>query len=320
MADVPAPGTRFGVMTRLPSLTALRAFEAVGRTSSVRAAGEELSVSPTVISRHLQNLQLELEIDLFKPNGRGLSLTPAGEIFHAHVKQAFDILRLAVREVRPGQLDSLNIWCMPGIASRCLLPRLPELQDQLRGVEIMLQPTLARPDFTRAEADAEIVYLSDAPPGQHLRTELLAQPRVFPVASPAFQARFPSMTQPTDLLSLPLIHEESTQQWEQWFGKAGVVDLPVLRGPRLWHAHLAIEAARLGQGIALANRILVEDDLAAGRLMEVLPHPVRLGGYYLIAPTGHWRDPSILALRVWLKKILGNGSDESCIGCSNDDK
>lgn len=308
MADVQTPDFRSGIATRLPSLTALRAFEAVGRTSSVRAAGEELSVSPTVISRHLQNLQLELGVELLKPQGRGLSLTPAGEIFHAHVKQAFNVLRMAVREVKPGQRNSLNIWCMPGIANRCLLPRLPELQDQLKGLEIMLQPTLARPDFTRAEADAEIVYLAEAPQEPHLRAELLAQPQVFPVASPGFHARYPRIEEARDLLSLPLIHEESTQQWEQWFSKVGIVDLPALRGPRLWHAHLAIEAARLGQGIALANRFLVEDNLATGRLAKVLPHHVRLGGYYLIAPSGHWRDPNVLALRTWLKKILCNGS------------
>jgi DNA-binding transcriptional LysR family regulator len=84
----------------------------------------------------------------------------------------------------------------------------------------------------------------------------------------------------------------------------GIMTLPSLRGPRLWHAHLAIEAARLGQGIALANRFLVQEDLAAGRLAEVIPSNVRLGGYYLIAPAGQWRDPSILALRIWLKSVL----------------
>jgi DNA-binding transcriptional LysR family regulator len=80
--------------------------------------------------------------------------------------------------------------------------------------------------------------------------------------------------------------------------------LPALRGPRLWHAHLAIEAARLGQGIALANRLLVEEDLTAGRLIEIVPSEVRLGGYYLIAPHRHWRDPAIKALRTWLYNIL----------------
>jgi DNA-binding transcriptional LysR family regulator len=291
-------------MARLPSLSALKAFEAVGRTQSVRAAGDELGVSPTVVSRHLQNLQLDLGVDLVEPRGRGLALTPAGEAFHARVTQAFDLLRQAVHEVRPTPRDSLNIWCIPGLANRCLLPRLPELQGKLKTQEITLQPTLARPDFTRSEADAEIVYLNQVRPGASVQAELLAQPRVFPVASPAFQARYPHLGEPSDLVALPLIHEESTQQWERWFNGTGIMTLPPLRGPRLWHAHLAIEAARLGQGIALANRFLVKEDLAAGRLVEVVPSNVRLGGYYLIAPAGHWRDPSVSTLRIWLKSVL----------------
>jgi LysR family transcriptional regulator, glycine cleavage system transcriptional activator len=300
-------------MTRSPSLSALKAFEALGRTRSVRAAGEELSVSPTVVSRHLHNLQSDLGVDLVEPQGRGLSLTPSGEAFHAQVTQAFDLLRQAVRDVRAAERDSLHIWCIPGLANRCLLPRLPELQGQLKTLEIILQPTLSRPDFARAEADAEIVYLPKFEASPNLRAELLAQPRVLAVASPSFQARYPHLVQPSDLLGLPLIHEESTHQWERWLREVGIATVPALRGPRLWHAHLAIEAACLGQGVALANRFLVEDDLAAGRLVEVVSSNVRLGGYYLIAPQGHWRDPAIVALRVWLKGVL---QDESAIDAS----
>ena len=295
-------------MARLPSLIALRAFEAVGRTKSVRAAGEELSVSPTVISRHLQNLQLDLGIDLVEPRGRGLTLTAAGEAFHVKVTQAFNLLQQAVREAHPTQRQSLNIWCTPGLASRCLLPRLPDLQRHLKRLEIILQPTLSRPDFSRGEADAEIIYLREFRPMPGLRAEPLAQPQVLAVASPSFRARYPNLAHPSDLLDLPLVHEESTQQWELWFTKAGIVNVPPIRGPRLWHAHLAIEAARLGQGIALANRFLVEEDLMSDRLVEVIPSDVRLGGYYLIAPQGNWRDPPIAALRMWLKAILKDGS------------
>lgn len=291
-------------MKRLPSLNALKAFEAVGRTRSVRAAGEELSVSPTVISRHLQNLQLDLGVDLVEPRGRGLVLTAAGDTFHAQVTQAFDILRQAVRQARPFQRENLNLWCMPGIANRRLLPRLPELQERLKALEVTLQPTLARPDFARDEADAEIVYLDDFQHGPGLRADLLAQPQVFPVASPSFHARYPGLAEPVDLIGLPLLHEESTQQWEQWFRAAGVKEVPPLRGARLWHAHLAVEAACLGQGVALANRFLVEEDLRAGRLVEIMPSNVRLGGYYLIAPAGDWSDPSIKTLRHWLESIF----------------
>lgn len=73
---------------------------------------------------------------------------------------------------------------------------------------------------------------------------------------------------PSDFLDLPLLHEASTLYWQHWLEYSGVADFPILRGPRLWHAHLTIEAARLGQGVALANTLLVEQDLATGTLVE----------------------------------------------------
>jgi DNA-binding transcriptional LysR family regulator len=77
-----------------------------------------------------------------------------------------------------------------------------------------------------------------------------------------------------------------------------------LRGQRLWHAHLAIEAARLGQGVALANDVLVEDDLRSGALVEVIPSAVYMETYQLVALKERWDDPAIAALRDWLKELL----------------
>ncbi|MFO1148289.1 MAG: LysR family transcriptional regulator [Alsobacter sp.] len=290
-------------MTRLPSLNALRAFEALGRTGSVRAAAQELAVSPTVVSRHVQNLELDLGLDLVEPRGRGLVLTAKGRSLHRTVGQAFDLLRRAVHEARPHRRDSLVIWCTPGVANRRLLPLLPDLEQRLEPLDVILQPTLARPDFDRQEADVEIVYLAAFEPTAHQRAELLASPRVHAVASPAFRARY-AVGCVQDLLAMPLLHEESTAQWEAWFRAQGVAEIPALRGPRLWHAHLAIEAARLGQGVALANSLLVEEDLAAGRLVELLPSDVVLGGYFLVGPASHWRDPAVTTLRGWLKGAL----------------
>jgi LysR family glycine cleavage system transcriptional activator len=291
-------------MSRLPSLSALKAFEAVGRTGSVRAAGDELAVSHTVISRHLQNLQLDLGVELVEHRGRGLSLTPAGVALHAQVTQAFDTLRQAVFQARPAPRSRLDVWCIPGLANRRLMPRLPSLLKRLDGMEITLQPTLARPNFGSTDTDAEIVYLEEARAGPGLRTELLAKPRVLAVASPSFQARYPRITEPSGLVELPLIHEESTDQWERWLSAAGVKTMPILRGLRLWHAHLAIEAARLGQGVALANRLLVDEDVSSGHLVEIIPSTIKLGGYFLIGPEQRWRDPSFAVLRTWLKEVL----------------
>ncbi|CCD94048.1 putative transcriptional regulatory protein, LysR family [Bradyrhizobium sp. ORS 375] len=289
---------------RLPSLIALRAFEAVGRRGSVRAAGDELAVSHTVVSRHLQNLQRSLGVALVRAEGRGLALTEVGRQFHAEVTQAFDIIARATTAVRPVARPTLNIWCIPGLANRRLLARLPELTGPPRNWDINLQPTLSHPDLPRGEADAEIVYAEELQTGSTVMAEELARPRVFPVASPAYLARFPDIATLGGLAKASLIHEESTLQWERWFDLAGYQHQVSLRGQRLWHAHLAIEAARMGQGVALANEILVADDVRSGALVEVLPSSVRMGAYQLVALRERWDEPAIVALRAWLKKVL----------------
>jgi hypothetical protein len=60
----------------------------------------------------------------------------------------------------------------------------------------------------------------------------------------------------------------------------------------------------IAQGLALGDRHLVDQDLAAGRLVDVIPSDTRRGGYYLIAPQGHWRELSRMTLRGWLRTIL----------------
>jgi DNA-binding transcriptional LysR family regulator len=297
---------------RLPPLIALRAFEAVGRLGSVRAAGEELAVSHTVVSRHVRNLEQRLGARLLRPAGRGLALTPEGGRYLAQVAQALDLIERATAELSAPRRRTLAIWCAPGVASRRVLPKLPELEALLPEHEITLLPTLARPDFARDEADAEIIYLETAAPRDGVRAELLSSPRVFPVASAAFRARHADVAAPADLLRVPLIHEESTEQWERWLHKAGVAELPPLRGPRLWHAHLAIEAARLGQGVALANAVLAGEDLASGGLVEMVPSDLRLGGYYFLSEAARWDEPGLATLRDWLRDLFatpnGNGA------------
>jgi LysR family transcriptional regulator, glycine cleavage system transcriptional activator len=289
---------------RLPSLNAMRAFEAFARTGSIKAASEELAVSPTVVSRHLRNLQLDLDVTLVGQNGRGLLLTSAGEAFHSQLHRAFDIMRRANDDIRPASRRSLTIWCIPGIANQRLLAGLPLLQSRLGNYEIVLQPTLSRPDLPRGEADAEVICINGLEATAEVRTELIAHPPVHAVASPSFRSRFPAVREAADFLKLPLIHEASTLYWEQWLEYSGVTDFPMLRGPRLWHAHLTIEAARLGQGVALANTLLVENDFASSRLVDLSPHPVSLGGYYFLAAAKRWGDPELVVLRRWLKEML----------------
>lgn len=300
----PTPMAHPRMARRLPPLLALRAFDVFARLGTVRAAADELAVSHTVVSRHIQNLEQSVGVKLVTKSGRGLSLTREGTRFAAQMHRAFDLIADASNELRNGGIEAVHICCLAGLASRRLLARLPELEAAMAGREVILQPTSARPDFSRGEADAEIMYLEDGAVAEGLRAEMFAKPRILAIASPEFKMRYPGVRTPADLVELPLIHEQSTGMWEAWLEEAGITDPPRLRGPRLWQAHLTIEAARLGRGVALVSDLLVADNLANGDLVEMVDSNVTIGGYYFIAPAQKWNTPVIAAIRQWLRDVF----------------
>src|SRR5438445_522180 len=106
---------------RLPPLVTVRAFESFSRNGSVRAAADELAVSHTVVSRHIQNLQDAVAVPLVQKDGRSLKTTREGERFATKLRKAFDLLEEATAELAHGHGDAIHICCMVGLASHRLL-------------------------------------------------------------------------------------------------------------------------------------------------------------------------------------------------------
>lgn len=306
----PATDVRRG---RLPPLTTVRAFDAVGRLGSMRAAAEDLCISHTVVSRHVRNLEDWLGARLVDAGARGVRLTREGEIFFHTINRAFDDIAAATANLRsePSR-PLLRLWCFPGLAARWIMPRLKDLQETLPGVEIVLRPTDQAPDFAHREADAEIRYAADAV-GPYPALQL-CRPRFFPVAAPPGDRAELRPGSYAELAANTLIHEESQDQWRNWFDAVGHHLAAPLRGPRLWHASMAVEAAISGQGIALANWLMVADDVKSGRLVELLDTNVRLGAYYLIMPAERWRDPMMNRLKEWLVQRIAETGDGTIAG------
>ncbi len=65
----------------LPSLNAVRAFEAAGRHESFSGAANELNVTHAAISRHVRGLEKQLGVQLFKKIARGVELTDNGKTY-----------------------------------------------------------------------------------------------------------------------------------------------------------------------------------------------------------------------------------------------
>ena len=297
----------------LPPLARLRAFEAVGRLSGIRKAALELRVDHAVVSRHLRSLEEWAGVRLFSRDQGRAVLTDAGLRFYARITAALSEITGATTELL-GQNDThrLSIWCIPGFASEWLAQRLGAFQAEHPGLDLELHPTDKSPDFTRYEADVDIRYIGGSTPisavnvtGGVRRFEI-ARPPVMAVVSPSCAAVLSSVRAPADLLHAPLLHEESPDQWRSWFTAHGIEIAAPLPGPRLWHAHLTIEAARRGQGVALANPFLLGDDLAAGRLVPLFKdadggRTVELGAYAFAARADRWQSSAVASFRRWLK-------------------
>ncbi len=298
----------------LPPFAALRAFEAVGRLSGIRRAAQTLGLDHAVVSRHLRALEDWAGTRLVDRTQGSAVLTPEGLRYHIRVTKALAELCDATNELLSRNNERrLSICCVPGFASAWLAQRLKLFQSANPELELELRPTDEGPDFMRYEADVDIRYVSGPQPisasttSSGVRRFEIARPPVWPVASPECLAALPKITQASDLLKAPLLHEESHDQWRYWLSVNGVTPPEQLPGPRLWHAHLTVEAARRGQGIALANPFLLGDDLSTGRLVDPLAEispPVALGAYVFTARADRWQAPAIVRFRHWLKKAV----------------
>jgi LysR family transcriptional regulator, glycine cleavage system transcriptional activator len=290
-------------MAKLPSLVALRAFEAVARRKSIRRAAEELAVDHTVVSRHLRALQTSLAVQLVNTTKRGVQLTPLGEQYAARLSIAFaDIASATARLEIDRRAKSFRIWVSPAFAMYRLVPRLPEVHSLFPQLDVELRSTVDIPNFSRMEADAAVIYGETDEAGT--QSVALSHPRVFPVASPAWLAKHGKITHPQQLLERTLIHAESSSQWEDWFQHCGVQPSPPLPGPRLWNMYLATEAAKLGQGIALANETVVKGEIKSGQLVEVLRSNIKFQKYLLVAAVGRWQDSDVKAFREWVMHAI----------------
>ncbi len=299
---------------RLPSLNALRAFEAVARHLSLTRAAEELHVTPAAVSHQIKALEADLGLPLLRRARREFFLTEAAQAGLPALREAFDLLGEAVERMRSERPDRLlTISVLPSFAVSWLVPRLSRFKAQHPEIDVRLDTTDRVVDLRREAIDLGIRFGAGDYPG--LQVDRLLDEEIFPVCSPALLDGPHPLRTPEDLRHHTLLHVdwtpfiEETSDWKLWLMAAGleqVVD--VSRGPRFSHTNLALQAATHGQGVVIGSRALAEDDLAAGRLVRPFGMSVPVNFCYFVVTTpAAARLPKVAAFKDWL---LGEAADE----------
>ncbi len=286
-------------MPRLPSLNALRTFEAVARLGGMERAAGELHVTQSAVSRQIRLLEEELGIPLFRRVHRGVVLTAKGQALAAVLKEAFGLVASGVSRIMKAP-ERLTVRTPLTFGIRWLMPRLSRFEARHPGwkVEINMSFHEIRPDTLKHDVG---VRFGRGPWAEKCITPLFAE-RLTPVCAPKLLETWPLSGRAADFDTVSLLHcTFPGTDWRKWAQGWGGELFDVERGETFDMLDLALRAAESGRGVAMADLAMIEDDLALGRLALPYPDNIVTGGTYVfVLPEPEHGSQAALAFRDWL--------------------
>lgn len=282
-------------------LLALRAFTEVGRHGSIKLAAQALGVTSGAVSQQIRQLEDRLGVTLFVRSHHKMSLSEAGVQAYPELLAAFDQIESALRTLDAAkQRKTLTISTVPSFAASWLIPRLADFKERHPDIEIRVEASPTLVDLRRDKVDIAIRHGLGVYPG--LQAKPLMAPVLLPVASPALLADKPAIQEPVDCLEWPLLQDADRADWSLWLSAHGVADdARADRGTAFEDDYLLIRGAIAGLGLALIPQEYAQDEIAAGRLVQVLdkPWPARFA-YYLVTLPSATQSAEVRAFTDWI--------------------
>lgn len=292
-------------MRPLPPLNALKSFESAARTGSYVAAAEELGVTPAAVSQQVKQLEAFLKRKLFTRHNNRIVLTDAGSTIFAGITPCFEDIAATVAQVMPGSgRPRLVVSVIPSLAECWFVPAFAAFTAQGSSLRIDLRVESDPADAGRGEIDLRIGYGGGA--GGDLHRVPLFRDTVLPVCAPSLAAKSALAAVDERMLIHTFWGDDyaSHPQWPEWFARfcpARRVD--VSKGHRIGSSLLAIDFARRGLGIALAQKHLADEDLKAGRLVAMSEDALPLGhDYCAVYSPAKARRAGLLELVTYLRE------------------
>ena len=298
---------------RLPSLNALRAFEAAARHESFARAAEALCVTEGAVSRHVRLLEEELGVPLFRRLTRKVELTEAGRNLLPVISGAFQSMADGIqRATERGSM--LKVCCGPSLSIRWLMPRLERFRSLHPTIDVTVTTRVYSWDGFLESYDVGIscglVSGAEELPGNIVPERLLPS-ELTPVCAPRIAGKLTG--KPIEALaSADLLHSTPDYlDWRLWNGACANGKLDIHRGQVFPSLDMALKAAIFGEGVVIGDLTLMQDELASGAL--VMPFPQHVASqlrhdYYIIFRASDSDHPRIAAFRNWLKAEAGHAN------------
>ncbi|MET3792928.1 LysR substrate-binding domain-containing protein [Aquamicrobium terrae] len=286
-----------------PSLHALACFEAAGRHANFTRAARELGVTQAAVSKQMKILEVQLNTRLFNRGNRAVVLTESGRRLFDGVSAGMKTMGEAIDEIsRANQPTELVITTTVAMASLWIMPHIADFRVEHPDIGIKLIASDTVLDFTSDRVDVALRYGNGDWP--HLDSTFLFGVRYFPVCSPTYRERYPARSI-DDLAKARLLHLEGPaaryQEWEWWFASNGL-DVAKLDPELSFNNYpLLVQAALAGQGVLLAWGNIIDDLIASGALVPMIPgYTPANQAYYLVTNKRRALREEALLFKRWL--------------------
>lgn len=281
---------------RLPSLSALRAFEATARLGGFAAAARALNVTHPAVAQQVRGLEAELGVALVRREGRGLGLTAEGSRLAARLGEGFATVAAAVEAARSAeQRRGVRMTATPALTQSLLLPRLGRFWAQHPSITVSVTPTYEVIDLAAAGYDLGIRSGRAGQTWPGLESEEVAEAQYILVGAPSLVGSGRAVADlpwigPFDRHEAQMLRESGRDPERM---TVNVID----------DAVLSVLAAVQGLGLLFVTDVIVRDDLEAGRLVQVPFGALPRFSYHIVAPPGP-RRPAVQAFVAWLRTVF----------------
>jgi LysR family glycine cleavage system transcriptional activator len=294
------------VSEQLPSLNALRAFEAAARLESFSLAADELNVTHAAISHQIRALEEWFGTRLFLRLSGRVELISTCRPFSKFLTKLFEQLESRTQELKAlvGK-NQLTLKVDPQFAAIWLVPRLANFSKLHPEVELDVITEYGGLDPRKDEATIALQYLDEGESIEQsgVTVECLFAVSAFPVCKPEVLKASPVQVA-KDILKHTLLHGEDRDWWRSWLDIADVKTKGPLPGPKFSQSYLALLAAEGGQGIALLDDIEAAESLAAGRLVRVLDMEMPAGEYVIVQNALTPETSVMVTVKEWFRAQL----------------
>jgi LysR family transcriptional regulator, glycine cleavage system transcriptional activator len=291
-------------MRRLPPLTAIEAFVAVARLGSIKAAAQELALSPPALSRRIQTLERFLTRPLFDRRHQAMVPNADGERLLGAIAPVLDGLSDAIDAMTSGhEVLRLRLGVLPLYASQRLFPRLGELRTAHPELHLDIDTGGNALGRLGEGLDAVIVVARDIDP--LLYSERLDRNMVYPIGARSLVEGPSALRAPTDLAGHTiLLHRDMPDTYAAWAQAAGVPVVDPLAIDYFDSGALILEAAAQGLGVAFMHESHFQDAND--------PRLVKLFGIDVTSPYSYWfacrpralQTRPVRLFRDWLMRTL----------------